>query len=207
MPEKLRRVKSDYSQLWRRPSWKPLVWSGAVLVILLMSVAWWKYRGYFGIDLVGRGKTGEITNRNLTAIVCRPEKCFWLNDRGVAFGESGLASGGLALHIEDKTERNLEIGLALMDSRTLAELVFLRQAAAENLGVNLNGAELNDPNMADFEFVADDGWRLKISTTDNAYKTLATLEQSLDEISKTAPVSTLEYIDLRIPNKVYYKFR
>ena len=115
--------------------------------------------------------------------------------------------GNIVLTVEDKTDRNLAVGEKLLDAHTLAELKFLKEEILEELGLDLKAGETADSNLSDFDFVTSEGWVLRLTVNDNAHKTIETLKQSLAEITQTAASSALEYMDLRIPNKVYYKFR
>ena len=52
-----------------------------------------------------------------------------------------------------------------------------------------------------FDFQTNQNWRVLLSTANNAYATIDILKNTLREIGER-PV---EYIDLRIENRVYYK--
>ena len=154
------------------------------------------------------GSSLETTvDKNLAATICRGDDCFWLNKDGIAFGKSGKTGGNLVLSFEDKTSRNLDIGQVLLKPESLAELLFLRKRISEDTGVFLKSGETIDLNLNDFDFKTADGWTLKLTLAENAYRTMETLKKTLEEVKKTAPVSALDYIDLRIPNKVFYKFK
>lgn len=167
----------------------------------------------YGIFFLLYGKNKDISekqnikDKNLAAVVCRLENCFWLNNNGLAYNQSGRMGGNIVLSVEDKTDRDLAVGEKLLNSNTLAELAFLKSKILEDLGLGLKEGETADLNLADFDFTTNEGWKLRFSVNENAYKTLETLKHSLAEITKTAPTSALEYVDLRIPNKVYYKFK
>ena len=74
--------------------------------------------------------------------------------------------------------------------------------------VFLKSGDTSDLNLNDFNFTTGDGWVLKLSIKENAYKIIEILRQTLEEIKKTAPPTAgLDYVDLRIQNKVFYKFK
>lgn len=149
----------------------------------------------------------KAIDKNLVATICRSEECFWINKDGFAFGKSGKTGGNLVLSFEDKTGRELKTDTQLIKPETLAELLFLRKRISEDLGVYLKNGETSDLNLNDFNFTTADGWILKLSIKENAYQTIEILKQTLEEIKKTAPLSGLDYVDLRISNKVFYKFK
>lgn len=173
-----------------------------------ISIAGWLYfRDQATSISLNNSANDKTRDKNILAAVCRDSACYWLNKLGVAFSQSGKLSGNIVLNIEDKTSRELKIGSELVAPATLAELLFLRNRITEDIGISLVSGETQDSNLADFDFAAAEGWKLRLSTSENAYKTLETLKQTLAEVSKTAPISMLDYVDLRIPNKVYYKFK
>ena len=173
-----------------------------------LSVGYLKDRKNSPTGSVSGGALNETSDKNVAAAICRGEECFWLNKGGFAFGKSGKSAGNLVLNIKDKTSRELKIGERLLKPETLAELLFLRKRISEDLGVPLKESGTSDSNLSDFYFAAAEGWTLKFTLAENAYKTLEILKQTLEEIKKTAlnGLAGLEYIDLRIPNKVFYKF-
>lgn len=181
---------------------------GLILVLFLGSAAWF----YWNSDVCcfsGENNPSRVqaADRALAAVICRGEECFWLNKEGISFNKSGRTSGNLVVNLEDKTGRELKIGNELLGAEFLAELSFIKRKVYEDLSLNLRSGEIGDSSLKDFNFITNEGWLLRLSVAENAYKTLETLKQTLAEIKKTAPTAGLEYIDLRVPNKVYYKFR
>jgi hypothetical protein len=184
---------------------------GGTLFLAMFFYFSWKYTNGFGTSTIASvsGETEKISDRNFVATLCGGEECFWLNKYGIAFGKSGKTGGNLVLIIEDKTNRDLSIGQELLKPESLAELLFLKKKISEDIDVPLMYVETDDLNLNDFDFKTTEGWILKITLSENAYRTVETLKETLEEIKKTAPsgISGLDYIDLRISNKVFYKFR
>lgn len=205
MAEKFRRIKREENKFFKnisRSRWSRMFFVGLLFAVLIYLVSFLLY---------GKNKSvsekQDIEDKNLSAAVCRLGNCFWLNKEGWAYNQSGRLDGNIVLKVEDKTDRNLAVGEKLLDSNTLAELIFLRSKVLDDLDVGLKEGETADLNSGDFDFTTSEGWKLRLSVNENVYKTLETLKQSLTEIKKTAPTAGLEYVDLRVPNKVYYKFR
>ena len=204
MAERFRRVKREENRFLKnilQSRWSRVFLIGLISIVLAYSASFLLY-----------GKNKNVLGKNikdkwLAAAVCRLESCFWINHNGWAYNHSGRMGGNIVLTVEDKTDRNLAVGEKLLDAQTLAELKFLKEEILEELGLGLKAGETADSNLSDFDFVTSEGWVLRLTVNDNAHKTIETLKQSLAEITQTAASSALEYMDLRIPNKVYYKFR
>lgn len=206
MAEKFRRIKKKDIGLVGKIN-QSYFWLGG-LVLLFLAAAGGRAIFFWNKNASGLSQiNSEIKDKNLAVVLCRDENCFWLNKEGVSFNRGGFMKGNLVLSLKDKTGRRLGTGQELLKPETIAELYFLKSKIQEELKISLKEGETKDSALADFDFVTGEGWKLKLNVNENAYKTLETLKQSLAEIQKTAPTVLLEYIDLRIPNKVYYKFR
>ena len=185
----------------------------ASAAVILAPLFYFSFK-YFGGDnsfisaSVSGAPSKKVIDKNLAATICRSEECFWINRDGIAFGKSGKTGGNLVLSFEDKTGRELKTDTQLIKPESLAELLFLRKRIPEDLGVFLKSGDTSDLNLNDFNFTTGDGWVLKLSIKENAYKIIEILRQTLEEIKKTAPPTAgLDYVDLRIQNKVFYKFK
>lgn len=178
---------------------------GLVVITLVFGGAalWYKKQG----PANGGARLPSNTNdKNLIAVLCRATDCYWLNEKGIAYHNGIRFSGSLILLISDKTSRPLALGQQLIKSETLSELAFLKKRILEETGIGLRAGETQDLKLEDFDFMTNQGWLLRFSISENAYKTLAVLKQTLAQIDPQ-DISRLEYIDLRVPSKVYYKFR
>ena len=183
--------------------WPIFILAGIILIGSVSSL--WFFISKYKTNVV---PTQKIQDKSLVAVLCQENAgCFWINRQGIAFNETGQLSGQVVLNILDKTGRNIKIGDIALKPEILAKLLFLRKSVLDEAGMLIVGVQTQDLNLADFDFKTSDGWVLKVSLNDNAYKILETLKQALKEITKSGPTSLLDYIDLRIPNKVYYKFK
>ncbi|MEK7500861.1 MAG: hypothetical protein AAB642_01925 [Patescibacteria group bacterium] len=203
MAEKLRHIKREQPLLKKR--WKHLFLVGAAsLAILAVAAGIWFF--------AARWKNGRdrpvapVKHNDLTAIICRNGNCFWLNQSGRAFYQGADLSGSIIFNLADKTSRELKLGDQLLPPSILGELLFIKSNLREGLGISIAKAETVDPKMQDFDFTTTSDWTLRFSVAENAYKTLETLKKTLDQIGLDDQ-PRLEYIDLRVPNKVYYKLK
>lgn len=147
----------------------------------------------------------KIADTNLAAVLCRDTECYWLNRSGVAFAKGGEPSGGIILAIVDKTARPITEGEEVVKPEVLAELLFIKSRMLGDLNIGTKKIETTDPKLEDFDFLTARNWILRLSTAENAYKNLDILRRVLAEIGSGE--SALDYIDMRVPNKVYYKNR
>jgi len=199
MSEKIRRINK---KPWlTSPRFKTVFYAGGgIIIILAGSFFIYKNASKF-IDKGGNNNTANIAVGGLYAVLCRNENCFSLDKNGIAYADTGRMSGNLILTLEDKTERNLKLGDKFLDAEALAKLYFIKSIMAQNLGIGLTSAEIQEPNLTDFDFRTDQNWILRITLRENAYKTVETLKRTLEQIGPSN-IPLLEYVDLRISNTI-----
>ena len=189
MSEKVRRIRSreETSSLRKRV----FLIVGFVVVGVAIFV--------FGstIEKPQRQDAVQVKNQKMAAVSCVSGECFQVNSDGVAFAES-LRPQGPLIFVVEYFEKDVP-------EDTLAELLFLRKRAEEELGVTFTLAKANEAERNDFDLETIDGWLVRVSTANNANATLEILKRVLDELGSSQ--RNVEYIDLRLPSKVYYKLK
>ncbi len=198
MSERVRRIRK------KKASSKSKRVFFVVMIAIIAAVAW------FFITRQSPEEAPEIApiikNQETAAIFCFTDECFLINIEGIAFKKSSRPSGNLLFLIEDKARENfIEINDEVLDTHTLKELLFLRKKISDNFSLRLGNAQTYDRDMADYEFETSEGWLLKLSTSNNANATLEILGRALNELGSTS--ANLEYMDLRLPTKVFYKMK
>lgn len=199
MPEKVRRIKSESK---KASSWGKRVFFFALPFLVLVGII---YIASF-ITRDGSPAMPKIENQETAATYCLRENCFLLNPDGVLFKESSKPGGNLVFLIDDKVDRQEQkTGESILKKETLDELIFLKDRIFEDFSIRVSRAEVYDREFKDFEFKTIDGWTIKISVSNNANATLTILGSVLDELGSSR--DAIEYIDLRLPTRVYYKLK
>ncbi|MEK7078279.1 MAG: hypothetical protein AAB911_01790 [Patescibacteria group bacterium] len=207
MSEKIRRINKKPLQI--PPRVKAVFYVGVGIIVILIAV-FFIYKNISIFKFIG--KNGGDTNTTnaaaggLYAVLCRNENCFSLDKNGMTYADAGRMSGNLILTLEDKTERNIKLGDKFLGSEALAKLYFIKTSISRDLAIGLASVQTHDPNREDFDFITNQNWIVRVTLRENAYKTMETLKRTLEQISPSN-IPLLEYVDLRISNKVYYKFR
>lgn len=135
---------------------------------------------------------------------------YFVDDQGVAYEEAQLDRlPGVVLPTIKNNDRAATVpaGTAVI-SEAFAN--FVRTAQAELPHVSgATPVEIRIPSLASREvhFLLNNNWTVRFDVTRAAATQLAVLRTVLDTTLTTAEKETLEYIDLRIPNRVYYKTR
>ena len=132
------------------------------------------------------------------------ERCFYFDKNGVAFSATQFSSGFLVLNVLDYRPRELKLGSVVAESNWLINISRTRDLLA---GADINISEFVIlPNSFD-EFYAKtaEGWRILFSNQTNVESQTNALAIFLKEKISPAQRASLQYVDLRIQDRIYYK--
>lgn len=156
--------------------------------------------------------TVTIEERKLSLLLCSNEHCYVLDDRGIAYDQDYFAAEDLA-----------KDDLATLDDSSGAQVAAGTQPLEDGFQdfiLNLNGRFANEtgiPIRKDFETPSqmsgdvtaetEEGWRIYFSDDISLDKEIMTFKAVLRSRIEPGRTKDLEYVDLRINNKVYYRFK
>lgn len=157
----------------------------------------------------------KIEEREGAGIWCRVkddedasiEDCFKIDRDGVIFRESPLISGNLVLNIYSAKNSSAKIKDEVVPSKVMNFILIAKEELSK-----IKTAERNFPAVVNFEFVSVEelkaktvqGWWIYFNPAVPANLQIDTLVTTIDNEIKEN-LSSLEYIDLRIEGRVYYK--
>ena len=130
--------------------------------------------------------------------------CFYFDKNGVVFETSADSDGPLLLKIEDEKGQFEKLGQAVTDKELLAFILSIRPEL-EKVKIDIKKIIV----LADEDFRVDvqttEGWKIYFSTKDDLKSQVNSLNVFLGQKISPEKRSILQYIDVRIPNRVYYK--
>jgi cell division septal protein FtsQ len=148
--------------------------------------------------------TGQKTNQNESGF--GPiEKCFFVDDQGFVFKPAPIFSGGPVATVYDETIQSIEIKDKVSSEKTLSFVL----AAKKELGANnldLTDFVIKSRSLGDLEILTSGSWRIYLNINNSVKDQIYSLKRVLEEEIKEK-IGQLEYIDLRVENKVYYKLK
>ncbi len=129
-----------------------------------------------------------------------PPKCFWFNDQGFAFKEAPVTSGNLIYTISDFYQDGLEINSRVLPEEFRANLISVLRILSL---LELDSREIivRDLTLQEIEIVSVGGPKIYFSLRHNAKSYLGPLKSLIAD----PKFSKLEYVDLRVENRVYYQ--
>ncbi|MBI2676459.1 MAG: hypothetical protein HYX21_00685 [Candidatus Yanofskybacteria bacterium] len=131
-------------------------------------------------------------------------KCFYFDKNGVAFETSADSDGPLLLRIEDEKGRFEKLGQAVADKELLSFILSIRPELEK---IKIDIKKITIPAVEYFRIDAEtsEGWKVYFSTRDDLKNQVNSLNVFLSQKISPEKRSQLQYIDVRIPNRVYYK--
>ena len=151
----------------------------------------------------------NLQERKALLILCSGEKCFLIDEGGIAYLEADFNSPELVqnhlIKISDKSAGSVKIGDVVMNQAFIQYVSGLREEL-QTLGLVVD-ADYWTPSLVsnEIDLKVTNGQELYFSTQfplESAVKTLDIVLKK--ELSKVAQ-SEIAYIDLRTENKVFYK--
>lgn len=130
--------------------------------------------------------------------------CYYIDNRGVAFDEAPNSVGSLIMTIQDASGGEYFLGGVVVDEKTLNRIINIRKSL-EAVDIKIIKFFIKDKISRDLEITVSEGWKLYIDIEQDVNEQINVLIRTLKEKIDSRDRMLLEYIDLRIPDRVYYK--
>jgi len=143
-------------------------------------------------------ETEEATSTESAISESVIKQCFYLDKEGIIFRESPLISGSFVLNIFSSKKESVLLGEEVVSP----EMIDFILKTAQGLSLKIDSFEIVSPE--DLRVKTSQGWQIYFNPTYSADWQINALEMILEEEIKEK-INSLEYIDLRIEGRVYYK--
>lgn len=144
----------------------------------------------------------HVTERVAIGVWCIDEqKCFAFDKDGIAFASAPDVRGVLILRVKDMSGRRTVHGGLVMGDRKWFENFILTISALQKAGLTPTKIIIRDQSLRE--------WVAQTSSGVSLYFSLAFTPNNLEEVIKNLkiqiPIDTLEYLDFRVSNRLYYR--
>ena len=154
-------------------------------------------------NLIKRTLKLNIEERERLGIVCKEEKCFYIDKQGFIFEDAPQTSGFLILLIKDFSQREYFLGDQIFEEKTINFIYEIREDIFPETGIRVLEFNIASFPVIELKAMTNEGWYILFDLTRDIKTQLLSLKAALQE--KIKDRKGLEYIDLRIENRVYYK--
>ncbi len=154
----------------------------------------------------------NIEERKSLILWCSGGPCYIVDESGYAYAGIDLDSPKVVqnnlIALIDTGARPVIVGERILNEEYVSFLISLREEIGKGTGINVN-TEWRTPSIVaeEVEIDTEEGWRLYFSENIKPEKAIRTLKTFLDEEIGKEKRNELEYVDLRVENKVYYKLK
>lgn len=130
------------------------------------------------------------------------DDCFYIDDEGVIYQGAPMMEGGLVLTIEETREKTVHLKEKVVSLDCLNFILATKKQLGEEL--NLLATKFKINSIHDLVVTTSEGWQIYFDPSASAQNQIRVLARVLEEEIKEDRAG-LEYIDLRMENRAYYK--
>jgi len=147
-----------------------------------------------------------IKEREEFGIVCQEntQNCFYIDKKGVILKEAPQTSGSLVILIKDYSNRDYKIGEKIFEEKIMNFIGETKEFLFSEVNLKVLDFDILSFPPDDLKIITNEGWYILFNLQKRAGDQLSALKAVLDEKIKDTR-KDLEYVDLRIENRVYYK--
>jgi len=145
----------------------------------------------------------NIQERETVGILCRQDKCFYFDKDGVIFENAPSTNGSLVTIIKDYSIKDLKLGEAILGKDLVDIILSVKEDLSQKIGIGVASFDIESYPVEKLRVVTGESWYILFSLKRDIKSQLLALKAALDE--KIQDRMGLEYIDLRIENRIYYK--
>lgn len=149
----------------------------------------------------------EIATSSPETNIREISKCFYIDKEGIIYQESPLMSGSLILNIYSAKNQSADIRAQVVSPELIDYILQIRKILPKIKtanGLSLKAVDFEIVSMEDLRVTTFEGWQIYFNPAYSIDSHLNTLQLVLEEQIKE-DYNSLEYIDLRIKGRVYYR--
>jgi len=157
-------------------------------------------------NLIKREIKITIKEREEFGIVCQEnsQNCFYIDRKGIIFKEAPQTSGSLIVLIKDYSQRDYGLGERVFEENTIKFIFETKEFLASEINLKILDFDILSFPPEDMKALTNEDWYILFNLQKEAEDQLSALKGVLEEKIKDER-KNLEYVDLRIENRVYYK--
>lgn len=173
-----------------------------------MAAIWCKARLVIASPPTTFGGGASATSTQELALNEQQEEisdCFYVDQNGIAFQEAPLTLGALIVLVKDFSGREIILGAEVTEQKLMKFIVNFKDWMAKNSDAAVNEFSVEDEERH-LRGSAAEGWYIIFNDFQPAEAQGFIVKKVLEEEIKEKR-KDLEYVDLRLENKVYYKLK
>ncbi len=131
--------------------------------------------------------------------------CFYFDKDGVIFSQAPQTVGSLILKIKDYSKNDIPLGSKVLSGNQINFIIVFMSKIAENNKIKILEFKIKPNSSVELEAITNNNWSIYLDDKQDPAVAVKNLLSILEEAVKNT--GHLEYVDLRIPSRVFYKLR
>ncbi len=147
-----------------------------------------------------------VTERKAAGIWCfvASATCFYFDKNGVAYADAAPSSGFLILNVADERGQAAALGSAVASEEWFKNIILAGELLPK-IGVSVAEFTIPSGSFDGFNAKTAQGWKIMFSNSTDIAKQIASLGILFRDKLPAASRTGLQYIDLRIQDRIYYR--
>jgi len=145
----------------------------------------------------------KVEEREMAAIWCGLPNCFFIDKDGVIFEEAPSVDGSLIFKIDGKSRaEDIKLGDRIFEPDFMNKIFDSKKIFEDGLGVSFPSFTVLEDNV--LEANSSFGWKIIFDSPSDLGVQMEALKKIFEEM-KPEEKEVLEYFNLRIEGRIYYK--
>jgi len=145
-----------------------------------------------------------VQEREVAGVWCGDNECFYFDKEGVIFEQAPRSFGSLMVSVTDERDIEPNLGDVVLEAAQVNLVQEAHRLLGNNFPFGIRGIIITPD--AEFEILTSQNWRILLNKNEDIEYQLSNLKYVLDE-EVGIRRDELEYVDLRLGNRVYYKYK
>lgn len=153
-----------------------------------------------------------VSEKKSALILSSAGKNLVINPEGAAYAEADFEAADLGENdlpvLHDEGNKNIQLSESILDSAYVRYILDIEEKLKGDLGIEID-KNFRTPQLisGDIRVATVQGWQIYFNESIPVQKEIDMLGLVMQEKIDKDRIQDLEYVDLRIDNKVYYKFK
>lgn len=146
----------------------------------------------------------SLSTNTSTALGTGKDSCFYSSPDGFLFGSAPKESGSFFLRIKDNRKENYEIGDHFIPPSELDRIRIISEKIISVTHEGIDEISISKDEIFYYEASNDDGWKIIFDSRTRPERASENFELAYRK-TLNEDLSKVDYIDLRLENRVFYK--
>lgn len=147
----------------------------------------------------------DFQKRISLGIWCNEKNCYYFDKNGIIFKEAPQTEGSLILKIKDLSETDTSLGSQVLNKDQINFILSVNNRIMENNKFKILEFKIKPNSSVGLEALTNKNWSIYLDEKQKPIEAVNNLLTILEEAVKN--IGNLEYVDLRIPSRIFYKLK